>query len=1304
MEAKNFNTRTAFALLCGLAICCSVMYITSDGESVEYVEATKAPKWPIGDGSHTRNPSSIESVDVKKAGTIVTNTPDGRTVLIKYFKKVEDLIAKETESRKKDITAIKAKMVRNMELNAKARNDMKKMLLKKMAKNAKAAKDALDSSMRKVQAQFAKTAEFENKRYKKNEARSAATREVMRKNKHEAAKDLKMAVKSQQRSLAALAATTNAKIHATNKRISANAGQIKANAKAARKALDGAMANFDNKMQNLHAEAKAGRSKLAAQAALQNKKFREFANNKVKAIVASNAAQFAKVRAKMAKDRHHADKMLKEASSRMDAALNAQKALDRKRFAKTIADINAAKKEADARVKAASVGFKLATMKLATTAKKQIGQLNSRVTSLQGVVKQNKLEQAQQNHAVDKELKNMVKIGKARYDEHLKKDKELEALMAKNKAETEGEMNKMVANFKNSMSKIHAQMRKDRAHQASALKSSTNKLYATIAANAAAQGKINDKLVAATSKAKKDAKDALNSAKANWATRLAKMHAIAVASALRHEKKITKLVGIVQKNAIKDAKGRAQLKHVQASTKAVIQHAISNAIHRGEQQALKIEGRAKAMNKATRESLCTRISTEVSDLRRKTGKALYRLSLETKSSRQEMRMVVEAALVDAKQATKKAITKAVTSATGSFSALATLAAQSKPPIAQIAAAKAKAAAQIGNAVDARAKVLLAWGMETQWHKKNDRKKAKHMKLDFLATKMEKIAAAARAALKEDVKDVVNRLDEAAEKAEKGVLAAEPGAVLRYKGALMEVKMALKKAAVAADSKFAKLYDEFAKERRDFDDDLAAATSNLNKKIAEQAALQNIKFSKTVKNTKAAQAQAASQVSLAMKTFSVTLVGMTAAVKKMETWAQGIIEVASGALRSKDAQQVIINARLHAEVTNIVKKSNHRTSSTKRHRKYLSLIDEYKAAAAQEVGQIFKSLNTKLALLRGTMARKRSTAASNLSRATKLLYIAIAKAEAGKGTPGDFKKAKEEFEARLNTMVNAITAKNAFNKRRLADLTGVSSKFSQVPHNQLVLLSRLIKSLNDDMAKAIIKAVQLGEVRGKKEEMANGNTNMLTTASEEVEGLADKLFKGVEGHRKQIADNYLSLKAYATASKDELADFLSRHGRTLSSIGDLLKTIGGLADGGVHTADGVGSGAKVVTLPFSINTIRVKHPMTKVNYLVNEYVGVLTQLQQRWPLGLGKYLLSRVEINMQRRGVLEVDEVSGKTGNYVFINGHSVGLSASLGAFEKLAVRMRAYEQVLRKLTGKVAAVHKKHVGKVYIPPPEWDGN
>merc|ERR1711998_181448 len=89
------------------------------------------------------------------------------------------------------------------------------------------------------------------------------------------------------------------------------------------------------------------------------------------------------------------------------------------------------------------------------------------------------------------------------------------------------------------------------------------------------------------------------------------------------------------------------------------------------------------------------------------------------------------------------------------------------------------------------------------------------------------------------------------------------------------------------------------------------------------------------------------------------------------------------------------------------------------------------------------------------------------------------------------------------------------------------------------------------------------------------------------------------------------------------------------------------------------------------------------------------------MGLGKYLLDKLEESMLAKGVLQVDKVPGKAGNFVYMNGRSVGLSNKLNDFAKLAARMSVYESVLAKLTAKLSVPHK--AAKFFAKPPEWQG-
>merc|ERR1711896_19233 len=114
----------------------------------------------------------------------------------------------------------------------------------------------------------------------------------------------------------------------------------------------------------------------------------------------------------------------------------------------------------------------------------------------------------------------------------------------------------------------------------------------------------------------------------------------------------------------------------------------------------------------------------------------------------------------------------------------------------------------------------------------------------------------------------------------------------------------------------------------------------------------------------------------------------------------------------------------------------------------------------------------------------------------------------------------------------------------------------------------------------------------------------------------------------------------------------------------------------------------------------------INALVNEYTNTANSVRQRWSMGLGKYLLQKLEESMLAKGVLQVDKVDSKAGNWVFLNGRAVGLSNKMNDFEALAVRMGHYEATLAKLTAALAGKKKKAAGKkpYKVSPPEWPGN
>merc|ERR1711861_119447 len=385
------------------------------------------------------------------------------------------------------------------------------------------------------------------------------------------------------------------------------------------------------------------------------------------------------------------------------------------------------------------------------------------------------------------------------------------------------------------------------------------------------------------------------------------------------------------------------------------------------------------------------------------------------------------------------------------------------------------------------------------------------------------------------------------------------------------------------------------------------------------------------------------------------------------------------------------------------------------------MDQNKAAAKEEVGALAKTSYALLAKMRGRQSRYRRTFAQDLTHATKKLHITLNKASAHQeqvlsgmkksltytkaATAGQLRAVKSMFKSRVNTLVNAITANAASAQRGLRHMTKVARdwKHADAADRKLIRVQRA--ALKNDLDKALARAIQLGEARAKAvEERANENIASTKKALSSqiavaVENMADNVFRTVQGNRQKIADNYLSLKAYAATAADKITDYLAKgKGRNLMSIGDLLQTAASLSSVKAKAAPGEGFGSPSIPLIFSGKHVKIAGAISKINGLVNEYIKTVGQVRARWPMGLGKYLIAKLETAMQSTGALEAD----KAGNYVFVNGHAVGLSSKLSDFASLAVHMTAYEKTLARLTGKLS--NKKHAGKVMVKPPEWEGN
>merc|ERR1712159_895255 len=568
--------------------------------------------------------------------------------------------------------------------------------------------------------------------------------------KRENQKNLKLAVSAWQRNQAAWAASTNARIDQMNKHAAANAAQIKENAKKARKDLENAMHSWDHKIQNFRRDSKAARSRLSAQFAAQDKATRAWANNKIKALVASTAAQFNDVETKMAKNRHEIDMALKQATMRFEAALNAQKALEAKRYAETVRNIQAARDDAKKKVAAAKTEFKVGLLQLSSTVKEQVTKVNNRIDATAGVVRSNRAAQAKVNANVNAEMSRMIKLGNKRYKQHLKNDIELQKLIQKGQAETNRKLDRMAMSFNQALASVRRQLAKDRKHAENKLKKSTGGVWAALWKNQAMQAKKNAAMAAATRRMRLDAIDQVRKTKAQFRKKIHNLGVVVKKNDAKADKKIEHLTGVVKANAAKSAKGRREIAALEEANKNELHHSIRQAIAKGEKRAQLVEKRGAKMDKDTRWLINNKLNTEISKLRDETNASVEALALQSKSARAEMkkemlyaiRSAADVAKRDLKIAIRDSVQKMQAFQKRSAASHASSALARKALAARIASNAKAVSRMIRDAVATDARAQLALKAETAKAIKKT-----NMRVDAYATRMRKQAKKARGEIK-----------------------------------------------------------------------------------------------------------------------------------------------------------------------------------------------------------------------------------------------------------------------------------------------------------------------------------------------------------------------------------------------------------------------------------------------------------------------------------------------------------------------------------------------------------------------------
>jgi len=392
------------------------------------------------------------------------------------------------------------------------------------------------------------------------------------------------------------------------------------------------------------------------------------------------------------------------------------------------------------------------------------------------------------------------------------------------------------------------------------------------------------------------------------------------------------------------------------------------------------------------------------------------------------------------------------------------------------------------------------------------------------------------------------------------------------------------------------------------------------------------------------------------------------------------------------------------------------------------MNQNKKAAAAEVKLLAGELNGKLDKLEKKNANNRIEMAKDLTTATETFSVQLGKQVAAQdaahgalstaigaatmASAGALKAAQKMFDSKIVILTNTVSANQRHSESELQRVTGVVNDISKAGKADRALIRKQTKAMELSLNSAVSRAVSLGEAKAKAvaqkvaAHLKDTKDYLQSELISRAEKAADNVFAILDGKRQKIADNYLSLKAYCVAAKDDFDDYVGKgKGLALSSIGDLCRSVGGLAAVRTLPAKGLGMGGTSIPAIFSGENFKVSGSVKAINGLVNEYTNQVKQVRDRWPMGLGKYLLDKCEIGMMDKGVLQVDTVRGKSGNFVYINGRSVGLSNKLNAFSALAAKMGAYEAVLARLTAKMAKVPPVGNAKpMDIHGPEWQGD
>merc|ERR1712057_36953 len=638
------------------------------------------------------------------------------------------------------------------------------------------------------------------------------------------------------------------------------------------------------------------------------------------------------------------------------------------------------------------------------------------------------------------------------------------------------------------------------------------------------------------------------------------------------------LTGVVRRNEARSRSGRKLIASLEEANKAELKSSLRTAIQKGERRAAAVLKVGKAMNKKTQAAMTLRLKAEVSKLAKETHSSLEAIALQSKAARAELKKEMMYAIRSAASVAKKDLRLAIAAGKRKMLAFMRRSAASKARSALARRAlmvklnrnKRSVARMISGAVATQNRAQLALRAETA-----KKIKKTNMRVTAYAARMARDAKRTAAKLKATSTSILNKIAAEEKRAQAALRSSQHRDRVLYARTLKTLRRSVARAEVHSNNKFNQVYRKLAANRARADSRLAAETNGLNDALAKQAALADSRFSKTVKDLRSARAQASRQVAQLRKGFTSSLATVTSHIKDVETRLTSEISVVS------------------AEVVSVI--ANKRHSQARRARgKLKMLMDENKAAAAQEVKALARDTVRRIGHLRSRAARNRISMARDLTRATGKLYKRMSKMQSDNfrahrslnrsisaskvATRNALKHAKALFASKVVMLSNTVAANLKRNQGDLARVTGVVANIAKANAADRRLIKQQRSAMEADMNKSITRSIQLGEAQAKATaqriaEYQKGAVKrfLRVELTERLENAADNVFKTISGKRNKIADNYLSLKAYAIAAKDQVIDYRGKKKGSLSSIGDLLATLGALDSVKIRSAPGLGLG-------------------------------------------------------------------------------------------------------------------------------------